>query len=72
MDIRTRYTKVEGTANVESVVPPTSWNVDDVSDWLSSQISEILLDAPVSLTGDLFEQGLDRWVVGHQLNLNVH
>ena len=55
-----RYAKVEATANVESVVPPSSWDTESVSSWLSTQISEIVLNKAISPTGDLFEQGLDR------------
>lgn len=55
-----RYAKIEATANVEAVVPPTSWDTESVSSWLLNQISEIVLNQPISLSGDLFEQGLDR------------
>ena len=63
MVIRTRYAKVEAVANTESVVPPTSWNANDLSDWFSTQLSDILPDSSLSPTVDLFEQGLDRYLV---------
>lgn len=55
-----RYAEVGATANVEGVVPPTSWDIKDISDWLSGQVSEIIFGTPVYHTRDLFEQGMDR------------
>ena len=54
------YAKVEDIVNVDNVVPPASWSLEDVEAWLLFQVAEIQSNKkPLSATGDLFEQGLD-------------
>ena len=46
--------------NVDGVVPPSSWSLQDIEAWLISQLSEIQSNnKSFPATADLFEQGLD-------------
>ena len=51
---------MEAAANVDDVVPPASWSLEGVEEWLVSQLADIQSSKkPISVTADLFEQGLD-------------
>ncbi|KAF8901181.1 acetyl-CoA synthetase-like protein [Gymnopilus junonius] len=58
-EIEEIYAKVEATAKVEAVVPPASWVAKNVMAWLKAQIEEIHSAHTFSVSGDLFEQGMD-------------
>ncbi|KAF8954562.1 hypothetical protein BDZ97DRAFT_1975945 [Flammula alnicola] len=53
------YAKVDATVKVETVVPPPSWNTEDTVAWLQTQVQEIHSSQPISVSGDLFQQGMD-------------
>ncbi|KAF8956584.1 hypothetical protein BDZ97DRAFT_182167 [Flammula alnicola] len=55
------YAKVDATIKVEAVIPPPSWNTEDTVAWLQTQVQEIHSGQPVSVLGDLFQQGMDRY-----------
>ncbi|KAJ3879760.1 acetyl-CoA synthetase-like protein [Lentinula edodes] len=58
-EINELYDAVESNSGGDSIEPPKSWNASDVETWLINQISDILSAEALSVTGDLFEQGLD-------------
>ncbi|KAJ3903705.1 hypothetical protein F5879DRAFT_1002249 [Lentinula edodes] len=58
-EINELYGAVESNSGGDSIEPPKSWNASDVETWLIHQISDILSAEALSVTGDLFEQGLD-------------
>ena len=57
------YAKVDATAKVDSIVPPPSWNTEHTIAWLQKEIVEIRGGQQFSVTGDLFQQGMDRCVI---------
>ncbi|KAF8956600.1 hypothetical protein BDZ97DRAFT_2062868 [Flammula alnicola] len=53
------YAKVEATVKVDAVVAPPSWSTEDTVAWLQTQVQEIHNGQIFSVSGDLFEQGMD-------------
>ncbi|KAJ3509565.1 hypothetical protein NLJ89_g5155 [Agrocybe chaxingu] len=53
------YAKVEATVKVDTVTPPASWTKADTEAWLKAQCEDIYSDRKFSISGDLFEQGMD-------------
>ncbi|KAJ3505840.1 hypothetical protein NLJ89_g7204 [Agrocybe chaxingu] len=58
-EIEEIYARVEAPATVESVVPPASWTKGDTEGWLTGQVEEIHPGRKFSVSGDLFDQGMD-------------
>ncbi|KDR79170.1 hypothetical protein GALMADRAFT_1363110 [Galerina marginata CBS 339.88] len=58
-EINEIYAKVEATVNVDSVLPPASWEKGDTEAWLKAQVEDIHSGKSFTVTDDLFEQGMD-------------
>jgi hypothetical protein len=65
-EIEALYASIESAAGAESVPPPPAWDKEQTEKWLKEQIEDVLPDITFSITGDLFEQGMDR-----QITLNL-
>ncbi|KAG6843342.1 hypothetical protein H0H93_001329, partial [Arthromyces matolae] len=53
------YATVEASAKGEDVLPPETWNKDDVLSWLLEQAADLHSGKAFSASDDLFEQGFD-------------
>ena len=72
-DSLTRYETVEASRGSNGVVPPATWNVGAVEEWLMEHATSIADDREVLSTADLFEQGFDRYaILKTQLALQYH
>lgn len=61
-EIEAMYAQLGQTSSCSALGAPTSWkNPDAVESWLS-RCAEQILSRPVDVHGDLFQQGLDRYV----------
>ncbi|KIK65759.1 hypothetical protein GYMLUDRAFT_194612 [Collybiopsis luxurians FD-317 M1] len=58
-EINKIYETVESNSGGDSVVPPRTWENQDLEPWLAGQISDILSAKAPATTADLFEHGLD-------------
>ncbi|KAF8955032.1 acetyl-CoA synthetase-like protein [Flammula alnicola] len=58
-DIEALYATIESAAGAEAVPPPPAWTKEETDKWLKEQIEDVLPDITFSITGDLFEQGMD-------------
>jgi len=58
-EIEALYANIESTAGAEAVPPPAAWNKEETDKWLLEQIQDILPKVPFTVSGDLFEQGMD-------------
>ena len=47
---------------VEAVIPPESWAMDNAVTWLKGQVEDIHSGKPFTTSDDLFAQGMDRYV----------
>ncbi|KAF9527250.1 putative aminoadipate reductase [Crepidotus variabilis] len=57
------YARVQATVKGDAVLPPASWSYDDVQAWLVDQVADIHSTRTngkiISVSDDIFEQGLD-------------
>ncbi|KAF8154567.1 hypothetical protein B0H34DRAFT_661311 [Crassisporium funariophilum] len=58
-EIEAIYATVESTTGIENVVPPASWTTENTEHWLKEQIEDIHSGREFSISGDVFEQGMD-------------
>ncbi|KAF8054252.1 putative aminoadipate reductase [Lyophyllum atratum] len=58
-EIEALYATVEQSAKGEDVVPPVSWEAEDVKTWLIEQVADIHSGKTFLTSGDLFDQGFD-------------
>ncbi|KAF7789161.1 hypothetical protein EIP86_000098 [Pleurotus ostreatoroseus] len=58
-EIEGLYDIVENSGDVKNIVPPSSWEVPQILDWLLRLASDIKEDSSILPTLDLFDQGFD-------------
>ena len=54
---------MESTEATESIEPPKSWDAENVTQWLFSQIEDLNPGKKIGVSDDLFEHGFDRCVI---------
>jgi len=54
---------VESTETTENIDPPQTWEPENVSQWLFTQIEDLNPGKNIGLSDDLFENGFDRYVI---------
>ncbi|CAA7263093.1 unnamed protein product [Cyclocybe aegerita] len=58
-DIERIYRVVESTAGTGKIVPPKSWDIAGLTNWLVKQANDIRSSNAISPSKDLFDQGFD-------------
>ena len=54
---------MESTDVTENIEPPKTWEPENVSQWLLTQIEDLNPGKKIGLSDDLFEHGFDRYVI---------